>query len=416
VIRLSFLIPYDPVSEKTHGFNRGMKANKYTNKKNNHTLCAKCSILPLMRKTFKYRLYPTKLQITKMNNILEQTRWVYNETLALRKSAWETEKKSISLYDTANKLPEWKANKPELSDVYSQVLQNAQIRVDLAFKAFWRRCKSGENPGFPRFKGKGWYDSFTYPQSGFRLHSDGVYLSKIDRVPIVLHRPIGGTIKTCTVKRAPTGKWYVYFSCIIEKPEPLPKTGKIAGIDLGLITYIQCSDNTKINKPRFFKEEQHTLAQVQRRFSKAKNKINKHSVALIHDRIKNKREDFCHKASKKLVDKYDFIAHEALNVKNMLEEKKYSKSIADASWSTLIQYMTAKAENAGRTIIAVDPRGTSQRCSQCGVDVPKDISIRIHHCPHCGFKTSRDLNSALEILRLGLESVEPETVQGSPRL
>ena len=100
----------------------------------------------------------------------------------------------------------------------------------------------------------------------------------------------------------------------------------------------------------------------------------------------------------------------------MLEEKKYSKSIADASWSTLIQYMTAKAENAGRTIIAVDPRGTSQRCSQCGVDVPKDISIRIHHCPHCGFKTSRDLNSALEILRLGLESVEPETVQGSPRL
>ena len=100
--------------------------------------------------------------------------------------------------------------------VHSQIFQNAQIRVDLAFKAFWKRCKQGQKPGFPRFKGKGWYDSITYPQSGFRLHPDGVYLSKIDRVKVVLHRPIEGKIKTCTVKRTPTGKWYVYFSCIIE--------------------------------------------------------------------------------------------------------------------------------------------------------------------------------------------------------
>ena len=152
-----------------------------------------------MRKTFKYRLYPTKSQITKMKNILELTRWVYNETLALRKNAWEAEKKSISLYDTSNELTKWKINNPELKNVQSQVLQNAQLRVDLAFKAFWRRCKAGEKPGFPRFKGKGWYDSVTYPQSGFRLHPDGVYLSKIDRVKIVLHRRVEGTIKTCTV-------------------------------------------------------------------------------------------------------------------------------------------------------------------------------------------------------------------------
>jgi putative transposase len=369
-----------------------------------------------MRKTFKYRLYPSKLQITKLNNILEQTRWVYNETLALRKNAWESEKKSISLYDSQIELTKWKKDKPELKDVFSQVLQNAQLRVDLAFKAFFRRVKHGENPGYPRFKGMGWYDSVTYPQMGFRLHQDGLYLSKVDRVNIILHRPVEGIIKTCTVKRTATQKWFVYFSCEVKKPEPLPKTGKIAGIDLGLITYIQCSDNTKINKPRFFKEEQHALAQVQRRFSKAKNKINKHSVALVNERIKNKREDFCHKASKKLVDKYDFIAHEELNVKNMLEKKEYSKSISDAAWSTLILFLTYKAENAGRIRVAVDPRGTSQRCSQCGQNVPKDLSVRIHHCPHCGFKTSRDLNSALEILRLGLESVEPETVHGSPRL
>jgi putative transposase len=376
-----------------------------------------------MRKTFKYRLYPTKLQTTKMNNILEQTRWVYNETLALRKNAWESDKKSIGLYDTQKELTGWIFQKPELKAVQSQVLQNSQVRVDLAFKAFWRRCKAGENPGFPRFKGKGWYHSITYPQSGFRLHTDSVYLSKIDRVKIVLHRPIQGTIKTCTVKKTPTNKWYVYFSCEVNKPEPLPKTGKIAGIDLGLITYVQCSDGYKIDKPRFFKEEQKALVKIQQ---KVQNKITKHTEALIHERIKNKREDFCHKTSKKLVDKYDFIAHEKLNIKNMLEDKKYSKNIADAAWSTLIQYTTAKAENAGRIVVAVDPRGTSQRCSQCGAVVPKTIEVRIHKCPHCGFKTSRDLNSALEILRLGLESVErlvprrkavaQVKAHGSPRL
>jgi putative transposase len=341
-----------------------------------------------------------------MNNILEQTRWVYNETLALRKKAWDSEKKSISLYASQKELTKWKEQKPELHTVQSQVLQNAQLRVDLAFKAFWRRCKHGEKPGFPRFKGKGWYDSITYPQSGFRLHPDGVYLSKIDRVKIILHRPLEGKIKTCTVKRTPTGKWYVYFSCEVEKPEPLPKTDRIVGIDLGLLTYVQCSDGTKIDKPRFFKEEQKSLAQAKRRENITFKAKHKRVLAVIHERIKNKREDFCHKASKKLVDKYDFIAHEDLNVKGMLENKKYSKNISDAAWSTLIRYTTAKAESAGRVIVAVDPRGTSQRCSQCGTDVPKTIKIRVHKCPHCGLKIGRDLNSSREILRLGLESVE----------
>ena len=379
-----------------------------------------------MRKTFKYRLYPTKLQVTKMNNILEQTRWVYNETLALRKSAWESENKSISLYNTSNELTKWKAAKPELKAVQSQVLQNAQLRVDLAFKAFFRRCKAGEKPGFPRFKGKGWYDSITYPQSGFKLHEDGLYLSKIDHVKIVMHRPLRGTIKTCTIKRTPTRKWFVYFSCETERPEPLPKTGKVVGIDLGLLTYVQCSDGTKIDKPRFFKLEQGALAQAKRRENTTFKQEHKKVIAKIHERIKNKREDFCHKASKKLVDRYDLIAHENLDVKSLLAKRANAKNISDAAWSTLIQYLTYKAASAGRTVKAVDPRGTSQRCSQCGAVVPKTLDVRVHHCPHCGFKTGRDLNSAIEILRLGLESVERPLprrkadakvkTHGSPRL
>lgn len=366
-----------------------------------------------MRKTFKYRLYPTKLQTSKMTNILELAREVYNDTLALRKNEWEKNNRAIALYQTNGELIKWKSNKPELNLVQSQVLQNAQLRVDLAFKAFFRRCKAKENPGFPRFKSKSRYNSFTYPQSGFRLHPDNtLYLSKIDRVPLVLHRPIQGTIKTCTVKRTPTNKWFVYFSCEIKKSEPLPKTGKIVGIDLGLLTYIQCSDGSKIDKPRFFKQEQKSLAKAQRKFSKfpretwsAKKKKANLVIARIHERIKNKREDFCHKTSNRLIQRYDYIIYEDLNVQGMLEQKKYSKSIADASWSTLTGFLIYKAENAGKTVIAVDPKGTSQRCSQCGVVVPKSIKNRVHDCPHCGFKVSRDLNSAIEILRLGMQSI-----------
>jgi putative transposase len=364
-----------------------------------------------MRKTFKYRIYPTKSQISKLNGIFEAVRYIYNETLALRKNAWETEKKYISLYETSNKLTEWKKEKPELLQVQSQILQNAQLRVDLAFKSFFRRLKNKENSGYPRFKGKRRYSSITYPQSGFRIHPDQtVYLSKIGRVPAKLHRQIYGVIKTCTVKRTHTNKWYLFFSCEVEKPEPLPKTGKIIGIDLGLTIYIQCSDKNKIDKPRFFKEEQASLAKAQRKFSKFPEKVwskekqkAKLIIAKIHERIKNKREDFCHKASNDLIKKYDLIIHEALNVKSMIEQKKWSKSISDASWGTLIDFLTYKAENAGKEIRSVDPRGTSQRCSQCGHTVKKDISVRIHDCPYCGFKTSRDHNSSLEILRLGMQ-------------
>lgn len=359
-----------------------------------------------MRKTYEYRIYPSKAQVSKMNTILEECRWVYNQTLELRKTMWESDKRTISLYDTNKKLTEWKFDRKTLNSAQSQVLQNAQLRVDLAFKSFFRRCKTGENPGYPRFKGYGRYDSFTYPQSGFKLHTDDTfYLSKVGRVKIVSHRPFEGVIKTCTVKRTSTNKWYIALSCDIGETSPLPKTGKVTGIDLGLITYIQCSDGSKIDKPRFFKDSQKTLSKIQRRYSKSKTQRNKHSVALVHEKVKNRREDFCHKASKSLVEKYDFISHEDLDVQNMLEQKRYSKSISDAAWNTLIQFLSYKAESADKIIVAVDPRGTSQRCSQCGCNVPKKISDRNHNCPHCGFKSSRDLNSAIEILRLGLKSL-----------
>src|SRR5690606_3926038 len=154
-----------------------------------------------MLKAYKFRIYPTKSQRTKMERTLDLCRWTYNQTLAYRKDAWEKEGKSVSKYETHNLLPTWKEEKPELNDVFSQTLQNAQERVDLALKAFFRRVKAGENPGYPRFRGRGWYDSFTYPQKGFKLNAGKLYLSKIGNIKIKLHRSIEGKIKRLTVRR-----------------------------------------------------------------------------------------------------------------------------------------------------------------------------------------------------------------------
>jgi len=387
-----------------------------------------------MRKTFKFRLYPKKSQITALNKQLEGCRWVFNESLATKKTAWESNKESISLYSLNKFLTSWKEQKPELNDVHSQVLQNVQERVDLAYKAFFRRCKAGENPGFPRFKGFNRYSSMTFKQSGFRIHPDStVYLSKIGRIPVVFHRPIQGEIKTCTIQKTQTDKWFVNFSCEITRPITLMPTGLSVGIDLGLKTYIQASDGFKVNNPKFFKKEEKNLAKVQRKFSKFPKNIKspektkaKIVVAKVHERIANKRKDFCHKTVNTFIQKYDKIVHEDLNIKNMLEQKKFSKSISDASWSLLIQLLSYKAVEAGRTTVSVDPRNTSQRCSRCLELVPKDLSVRIHSCPYCGLKIDRDLNASINILRLGLESggvpktrrkaVAEASIHGSPRL
>jgi putative transposase len=163
--------------------------------------------------TYKYRLQPTKSQRTKLVQTLELCRWLYNETLATRKNAWEEEHRTLSLYDTNKMLPLWKQAHPELIGVYSQVLQNVQARVDLAFKAFFRRVKAGEKPGYPRFRGYGWYDSFTFKQYGFELQANRLRLSKIGVIKVILHRPISGRIKILTIQRDAVGNWYASFAC-----------------------------------------------------------------------------------------------------------------------------------------------------------------------------------------------------------
>jgi putative transposase len=360
-----------------------------------------------MRITYKYRLYPTNGQLAMFNSTLNLCRWVYNETLAVRKNAWGQEAKSITRYDTTKMLPVWKIQKPELASVYSQVLQDVCTRVDLAFQSFFRRVKAGEKPGYPRFKGYGRYDSFTYPQKGFELLDNGLLLSKIGAIKIIKHRPIEGKIKTLTIRRDRIGNWYACFSCEVE-PKPLPNSDKAVGIDVGLNSFATFSNGEKIDNPRFFRLDEKELAKAQRKFSKTEKGMperekRRKAVAHIYQRIANRRKDFAHKLSRNIVNEYGIIAFEKLNEKGMLKNHYLAKSISDAAWNQLIQCTIYKVVDAGRECVLVDPKNTSQRCSKCGMIVKKSLSVRVHKCPTCGLVIDRDENAAINILALGLQ-------------
>lgn len=376
-----------------------------------------------MRLTFKYRLFPTRTQRTAMQQSLDACRWVYNKALETRKEAWEQRQESISRYDTINMIPGWKKEHPFLKDAFSQCLQEACTRVDLAFQAFFRRVKVGETPGYPRFKGD-WYKSFTYPQSGFRLDGDRLYLSKIGNVRIGLHRPLEGDVKTLTIRRDALGNWYACFSVELA-PDPLPPSPQVVGVDLGLTHFATLSTGEQVPNPRFFRQDERALAKAQRRLAKCARgtgeyRKRKRVVQHIHQRIANRRRDFSHKLSSRLVDEFQIVVFEDLDIRDMQENgyRSLHKSIGDAAWNQLVQYTRYKAVKAGRECVLVDPRGTTQECSGCGEVVPKDLSVRVHECPHCHCVLDRDLNASLNVLARGLASIGADTsaTRRSPRL
>lgn len=366
----------------------------------------------MIRRTFKYRIFPNKAQATKLQNSLDACRWLYNNFLEQRKSAWESEKKSLSRYDQSGTIPILKKEHPFLNNAFSQCLQNVSTRVDLAFRAFFRRVKTGEKPGYPRFQGKNRYDSFTYPQSGFKLLKNVVQLSKIGGVKIKLHRPIEGTIKTCTVKRSPTGKWYVTFVCDIEHNPIQQSVNPAIGLDMGLESFATLSNGEKIENPRFFRQEEKTLAKAQRKLSaqkkgsKARKKIRK-VVARIHERINWKRNNFVHQESRKLVNRFNTICVEDLSINDMKKNnfRCINKSIGDAAWRQFLDLLKSKAECADKKVIKVNPAYTSQICSRCGNRHKLELSERVYHCPVCSLSLVRDRNAAINIRGLGLQSL-----------
>lgn len=359
---------------------------------------------------FQYRMFPTKKQAKALEQTLEECRWLYNETLAYRKHAWEQEQRHVSWYESKARIPILKGEHPTLKKVHSQVLQNVTERVELALQAFFRRVKAGEEPGYPRFKGKGRYDSFTYPQSGFKLDEQGkLYCSGIGHLKIILHRLLRGKIKTLTIHRSATGKWYASFSCEVE-PERLPMRSEQVGIDVGLKTFATLSTGEEIANPRFFRKEEKALAKAQRRLSQAEKdtperRKRRKVVARVHERIAWKRQNFTHQHSHSLVDRFGVICVEDLTVNRMMHNHCLAKSIADAAWSAFFAQLSSKAEEAGRTVVKVNPAYTSQTCSRCGHRQKLTLDERTYHCPCCHLSMDRDLNASRNMLSVGLHAL-----------
>jgi putative transposase len=285
------------------------------------------------RRTFKYRLYPNRKQRHALQAALEVCWELYNDALQERRGAWKVCRKQVTFRMQSAQLPACKEVDVPMQAVYSQVLQDVLHRVDKAYKAFFRR-----GHGFPRFKGKGGYDSFTYPQLGFSLQGSQLSVSKIGNVKVKLHRPLQGEVKTLTLKHE-NGKWYACFSCIVDV-EPLPECADEIGIDVGLESFVVTSDAAIVDNPRWFQNAQNRLRRQQRHVARCRKRSAGwyrayRYVAKRHRHIFNQRNDFQHKLSRELVNHYGLIVIEDLNFKG-LAKGWLSKSVHDAAWSAFL--------------------------------------------------------------------------------
>jgi putative transposase len=380
-------------------------------------------------------VYPNNKQREKLQWTLDRTRELYNAAIQERRDAWRMCRVSITFNQQSDQLSEIKTVREEYKNIYSQVLQDTLHRVDKAYKDFFRRVKEGQIPGFPRYKGKNHFDSFTYPQSGFSLTEDNrVCLSKIGTLKVKFPKgkkanPPVGTIKTCTLKREGE-HWFIVFVCEAEQDMVFPPSEEAVGIDLGLLHFATFSDGRTIENPRYFRQAQVKLAQAQQRLARKKRGSHRRRkaarlVGKVHRKVRNQRNDFLHKESRKLVKRYQTIVFEKLAPSNMARRPKpkqdeetgqylpngasakagLNKSIHDAGWRQFVQHCQNKVEETGSRVLLVDPKYTSQMCSGCGAIQAKTLEERWHSCS-CGCEMDRDHNAAVNILRIGL-SGEP---------
>jgi putative transposase len=368
---------------------------------------------PTMHRMFKYRLYPSRQQENQLQRHLTLCKDVYNTLL----HHYRHSPRLPSQYTLNKLLPALKQDNPEYASVHSQVLQNISKRIRDAYHGFFARRKSGLRAGRPRFKSADRYKSMTYPQSGFKVEGDTLNLSKIGSIRIRLHRPIRGDVKTLTVKRMPSGRWFAVFCCEVEA-QPGEKPFEEVGVDLGLECFAALSDGTRIENPRYYRGSERRLVHLQRSLSRKEKGSRNHTrarqrVARLHEKVENRRSDFLHKASRAVADSYSTVYVEDLKIRNMVRNHRLAKSISDAGWGRFVGMLCYKEEESGGRVIVVNPRGTSQMCSGCGEAVVKSLSVRVHECPHCGLALDRDLNAARNILEIGRGPPESKPVERS---
>jgi putative transposase len=345
-------------------------------------------------KAFKFRLYPNQIQTEAMNHHLWLSKELWNQMLDYTKNKYKTEKKVASKKELREMVKH--------QGLFSQV---AQELVDRLIDAIWRYIelkKQGVACGFPRFKSFDRMKSLCYPQMGFKLIGNHIQVSLFGSIKLKLHRPIKGKIKTLTLKREASGKWFAVFCVKEHQIQVAPNSGTKGGVDLGLSKLAVCSDGSVIANPHHFKKYEHRIALLGRRLSRKKkgsrNRF-KAKVKLVkaYEKLGNTRMDFLHKTSHSLVHRYSLISLENLNITGMVQES-FGKQINDAGWGMLANMLCYKAESAGCKVVFVDPAGTTKECSRCGTVVPKTLWTREHRCPCCGLVLDRDLNAAINIL------------------
>lgn len=377
-----------------------------------------------MQRNYRYRLYPTTTQEASLLRHLEVHRRLYNAGLQERKEAWERRRISRTYYDLANQLKAVRAVDPEAAFANYSALQQTLRRLDKAFAAFFRRVKSGETPGYPRFRSKHRFTTIEYRWGdGIRLTEKRLVVQRVGGIKITLHRPLpeDAPITNAYLKKLGS-RWEVVIgvSCP-DRPKPV-HPGPAVGLDVGLHTLLATSDGTRIANPRWFQAAQAKLAKAQRQLSRRTLRSHRwrkqrQVVARQQERIANQRRDFLHKLSCNLTDRYSLIAVEDLPIRNMVHTTM-AQSIHDAAWGMFRGMLAYKVENTDSQLIAVRPHGTSQQCSRCGRLVPKDLSVRRHQCPACGLTLDRDVNAARNVLARALESstarTEPSVKRRTP--
>jgi putative transposase len=387
-----------------------------------------------VRTSYQYRLKPTAWQAKKIDNTLDMLRYQYNYQLAQRFDWYEQNRCSIDrcslvvchipeLRDKPNRfsqqatLTQLKKDRPWYKSIHSQVLQEVPKKVEIAFDRWLKGDANGKHSGKPRFKGKGQYKTFTYPQfKREHLNNEKITLSKIGIVKVIVHRqvPDGFDIKTVAVTKKADG-YYVTLS-LEDKTVPTIKpdfdVNNIVGIDVGLIDFIVTSNDERITAPKFLRKAERKLKSAQRRVSRRKKGSNRRKKAIVklgkqHKKVADTRKDFHFKTANNLLKKYDVIAVEKLNIKG-LAKSRLAKSVNDAGWGQFISILTVKAENAGLKVVAVNPNGTSLECSSCGNKVKKSLSQRIHNCPNCKVSLCRDLNAGINIKNRGTHDLKAQ--------
>jgi len=360
--------------------------------------------------SYKYPIFPSNITAWKLVENLDACRWLYNRLLQDLNEAKEKDIK-LRTYDTQNMIPSMKLENPKLNLVYSKVLQMVNYTLWSNFKGLAASKKNGRKIGHVRFKGYGWYNTLNYNQSGFKIDQDHglLHLSKIGEMRIKIYRKIEGCIKAIIIKREGE-RWFAIVQAD-QEPQPLPETGEAIGLDVGLTSFVVDSEGNEIENPRCAEQSENKLARLQRKLAGAVRGSNnykalKDKIAKLHKRINFQRDDFLHKLSRMYVNSFDIICVEDLDVTD-LKEKGHNngmhRSIHDASWSKFIFMLSYKAQSAGRKLIKVDPRNTTQRCSACGSIVKKELCERVHECPYCGFSCNRDYNASRNILFTGME-------------